>query len=295
MSPAVALALDHVGVAAHSLDAVQATYEGLGFRLTSRSMHSGALTPGGPIQPWGSGNHCAMFQRGYLELLGITDPSLHSSAKALLEQYEGAHIVAFAVPSADDAYTGLSHRTRGINPVRAFERDVPYGVAGTETRRAAFRAGSTDKNLFPEGRFVFVEHLTPDVLWQPHLLEHPNGAVALNEVVLCAADLAATRDRLTALLGLEPCEDLLGGAVYALSHGRLRVVTPATAAEWAPDVVPPRLPYVAGVGVSVVDLDQTRQALRANGVPVRERAGARIWVHPRDASGIVLSFTPVGV
>ena len=171
------LELDHVGVAVRSLDQGQRAYERLGFHLTPRSLHSGAVTPGGPVVPWGSGNHCGMFRRGYLEILGVTDPALHSSAKGLLEDYEGLHIVAFGVADADRAFAALNAVSPGINPVRALERDAAFGADGRETRRAAFRNVYTDRTTFPEARFIFIEHSTPDVLWQPHLLGHPNGEV----------------------------------------------------------------------------------------------------------------------
>ena len=70
------LELDHVGVAVNDLDVGREVYERLGFTLTPRSIHSGSKTPGGPVEPWGSGNHCAMFRDGYLELIGLTDPDL---------------------------------------------------------------------------------------------------------------------------------------------------------------------------------------------------------------------------
>lgn len=73
------LTLDHTGVAVRNLDDGEAAYRRLGFILTTRSIHSGSVTPGAPVTPWGSGNHCAMFREGYLEIIGITDPNLYSS------------------------------------------------------------------------------------------------------------------------------------------------------------------------------------------------------------------------
>ena len=73
--------LDHAGVAVRDLDAAEAAYRRLGFNLTPRSIHSGAVEPGGPVVPWGSGNHCAMFADGYLEVVGLTGASvLHAAS-----------------------------------------------------------------------------------------------------------------------------------------------------------------------------------------------------------------------
>ena len=68
----MSFALDHVALVVPDLDAAAASYRRLGFRLTAKSSHKGAL-PSGEIGPWGTGNYCAMFEQGYFEILGITD------------------------------------------------------------------------------------------------------------------------------------------------------------------------------------------------------------------------------
>src|SRR5688572_32351224 len=102
--------LDHVGVAVRNLDTGRATYERLGFRLTQRSHHRGSAAPGAPVEPWGSGNHCAMFRDGYLEIVGLTDPAMFSSVKALVARYEGAHIIAIGTDSVDAMGAELERR-----------------------------------------------------------------------------------------------------------------------------------------------------------------------------------------
>ena len=57
------LTLDHVALLSPDLDASKEDYERLGFRLIRPSAHRGRLTPDGPMEPWGSGNRCAMFRQ----------------------------------------------------------------------------------------------------------------------------------------------------------------------------------------------------------------------------------------
>src|SRR6185295_7967270 len=73
--------LDHVGVAIRDLARGHPAYERLGFKLTPRSIHRGSPAPGAPVIPFGSGNHCAMFREGYLEIVGLTDPAIYSNIK----------------------------------------------------------------------------------------------------------------------------------------------------------------------------------------------------------------------
>ena len=95
MSANGGLFLDHVAVVVPDLARAAKTYARLGFRLTPESSHKGPLKPGGPLEPYGSGNHCAMFKEGYLEILGVTDPKRYTGeVTPLLKSRPKAHPVA---------------------------------------------------------------------------------------------------------------------------------------------------------------------------------------------------------
>jgi len=284
------LELDHVGIAVNSLDEGRDVYDRLGFTLTSRSIHSGSRTPGGPVEPWGSGNHCAMFENGYLEILGLVDAALHSSAKPMLERYQGAHIVAIGSGDADMAFEELSKRFDGIQPAAALERDAAFGPNDEETRRAAFRNMYLDPESFPEAKMIFIEHLTRDVLWQPHLMTHANGATGIAEAALCVADPAETSGKLSRLFAMEPKEPMPGVAVFGLNRGNIYVVSPEGLAGWTPGVAPPTLPWVAAVGFTVKDLDATRQFLAGRDIPTNDHKYPALWVAPEHTCGPVVSF-----
>ena len=284
------LELDHTGVAVRDLDLGQAAYERLGFTLTPRSYHSGSRTAGGPVEKWGSGNHCAMFENGYLEIIGITDPSLYSSTKDYLDRYEGQHIVAIGSGDADKSYPILSGRFEGVTPATQLQRQAPFGPNNEETRLAAFRNIHVDRENFPEAKLIFIDHLTRDVLWQPHLLEHPNGAVALSEVALCVEDLDETCGRLSRLFGTQPEEVRPGGKVFHLSRGNVYVITETRLKEWV-GISPPAMPYVAGFGIAVKDLDATREYLASRDAPTTDHPYPALWVAPEHSCGPVITFS----
>ena len=127
--------LDHCGVAVKSLDRGRDAYARLGFQLTARSFHSGSRTKGGPVEPWGSGNHCAMFRDGYLEIIGLTDASMYSTVKDMVATYEGLHIVAIGSGEADAAYAEFQEAGAPVEAPRALERDAADG--GAQARKLA--------------------------------------------------------------------------------------------------------------------------------------------------------------
>jgi hypothetical protein len=282
--------LDHTGVAVRDLDAGQAAYARLGFTLTPRGFHSGAVVPGGPVEPWGSGNHCAMFEDGYLEIIGIVDPDLHSTTKALLDRYEGAHIVAFGSGEADAAYGALSARFDGVRAPMRLERPAAFGPNDEEIRLAAFRNINLEPGACPEAKFIFIEHLTRDVLWQQHLMTHANTAIGLAEIGLCVANVDAASERLGRLLDLTPKDAMPGVVQFTLRRGKVYVMNKAGMQSWTPGVAPPCLPYVATIGFAVRDLDAARKHLADNSVSYTEHPYPAIWVGPQFTHGPVIYF-----
>lgn len=286
----IALDLDHVGTVVRDLDEGRKAFLKLGFRLTARSHHKGATRAGGPIEPWGSANHCAMLRQGYLEVLGIVDPDKFTTAKALLERYEGTHIVAFRPRSTEDVHARLVDKGLPVDPARALERMAPYGPDGSESRRVAFRNARFTASVFTEAQFQYTEHLTRGEMWQPHLLEHPNGAIALDCLYLCSHDPAATAARLSPVLGIEPRAGGPGETIFRFEHSSLCVLSPAAWNERSPGNPLPPLPAPVGFVVRTASLAQARSVLKGNAVHYDQNARGDIRVNAANACGAVIHF-----
>ena len=280
MNPNDGLFLDHVAVVVPDLARAGKTYERLGFRLTPQSSHKGPLKPGGPLEPFGSGNHCAMFAKGYLELLGITDPKRYTGeVTPLLQRYAGLHLIALGCHDARQAARDLGSRLGAELSVRELGRDVPQAEGGTKP--GMFRIVGLPAGTFTEAKLFLIEQVTPEVLWQPELLGQPNGVTGLAGAVLCVTSPAETRERLARIIGRG---DL------ALTRGALEVIDAREfSARYGAE--PPALPMVASARFGVSDLAATARYLRGQGVPLQER-NDRIWVEPNAAEGAILEFVP---
>ena len=289
--------LDHVGVAVTDLERGRETYARLGFQLTPRSDHSGSRAPGMPVEPWGSGNHCAMFREGYLEIIGLTDPGMYSSVKEMVERYEGLHIVAIGCGNAEAAYAEFQKAGAPVDAVRFLERDAAFGPRNESVRRAKFRNMYVDRQKFTEAKFLFIEHVTRDVLWQPHLLEHPNGAVGIDAVYFVTPDPQATAAKFAPLFSARS-ESLPGVERVSLDRGALWLTTESQWRERVPGRFVPPPPAPAGFGIRVASLEATRKFLAAQGVRTHEGMHASgssgappsLWVAPEDACGAAIQF-----
>jgi catechol 2,3-dioxygenase-like lactoylglutathione lyase family enzyme len=289
MGGAGSLTLDHVALVTPNLDASKEDYERLGFRLTRPSAHRGRLTPEGPIEPWGSGNRCAMFRQGYFEILGIVDETLpHDRFRALADRFHGVGLIALGCERAEELYRSRKDRVPGLKPPIELGRDVPIGLEGEETKPGLFRIVRAEAESFPEADLFFIEHATPDVLWQKSLLDHPNGVRALSRITVCCEDPEETAERFARLTLRERGE---GGIRFVLDEGTVEIAGADEVTARFKDVVLPAIPCVAVVTLGVSDIDETRRYLKESAVTPHP-ADEGVWVRPERAGGVVLHFVP---
>jgi catechol 2,3-dioxygenase-like lactoylglutathione lyase family enzyme len=277
--------LDHVGFMVRDLDAGAALWARLGFRLSPRSPQMGRVPGQLAMAPWATANHCAMFQRGYLELIGVVQADNFNPWDAFLDRFEGIHIIAFRCDDADAAYAVLTARIGGFDPPLQRQRNAPFDGG---TRLFRFRNVFSQDDRFPEGRFIVIEHQTPEVIWQDALMTHSNGAVAIEEVVFCADPPASTRRRLAGIIGVAANQGRFdlpgGGSTTVLDRAAFKARFPGAA-------LPRSLPAAAAVVIGVADLARTLAVLRAAGIDVQAAKSATIWVPADAANGAVIAFT----
>jgi catechol 2,3-dioxygenase-like lactoylglutathione lyase family enzyme len=282
------LTLDHVGLISPDLNASREDYEKLGFRVTRASAHRGKLSPEGPVVTWGSGNRCLMFRQGYFEILGVIDEKLpHDRFRALADRLHGVGLVAIGCERAEDLYRSRKDRVPGLKPPAELGRDVPIGPEGDETKPGLFRIVRADAEAFPEADLFFIEHVTPEILWQKSLLDHGNGARSLSSITLCSERPQETAKRFERLTLREPAGG--GGLRFDLDEGSVEFSSPSGIASRFKDVVLPAVPCVAVVTIGVSDIEDTRRCLKESAVtPHPARDG--IWVRPERTGGVVLHF-----
>lgn len=280
--------LDHVGTIVRDLDKGRAQFEAMGFRLTARSQHRGAVDPGGPVQPLGQANHCAMLRSGYLEVLGIVDNNLPTPASVHLNKYEGLHIVSVRPSSINDV---LPLAGQGpLDAARDLGREVLYGPSGAEKRPVRFTNIRFATASFPEAQFMFTEHLTRETMWQPHLLEHPNGADALSCVFVCSNEPGTLARRLGDVYGVTPTASGSEQHELKLQQSSVLVASPDALRAMFPGVPIPDGARPVGYQVTTVSLDKLVDVLTRNGVPHREAPAGGVFVGPGHACGNVLHF-----
>ncbi len=257
------LSLDHVGVIARDLSAAAARWERLGFTLAPLSRQRGAVPGQAGMQPWATANRCVILRRGYLELIGTVDPAAYNPWTRFLERFEGVHILALRCADADAAYLRLAPQAPFLDPPIARERKLSFHG---EERTMRFRNIFSRDAECPEGRYIVIEHQTPELLWQEELMAHENGALALDEAFVVGDDAR------------------LGARVKALA-AIPQLLTPAQFAarfDWLPQA-----PCFAAVSIAFADLDRALRLFESRGIVPRRR-GADVWLAPEHTNGFVM-------
>ena len=284
---ATAQSLDHVGIAARDLGALTAQYERLGFLLTPLARHSGRRTPDGPVVPFGTGNRCIMLREGYLELIAVIDPAAFSNTlDRFLARYAGLHIIALGIDDEDANLARLRRAGIDLPGIAYLERPVDDADPDGPTARFA-RLPWPEA---PEGRLQLIRHLTPEAIWQPRFLDHPNRTTALEEVVLAVESPAESAARFSRLAGVPVTPDPVGGIRLDLPRGRVRLLPAEALPAVFPGATIPSLPFIAGLALRTADGGAAlRRLLGDAGIAHAAHADAVI-VPPDQAGGASLLF-----
>jgi len=267
-----------------------ARFEAMGFLLTPYSMHSGAWKPGDPVAKLAYGNRCVMFRNNYLEILASENVAAPSPRIAgFLGRHQGGHIICFGTedPGALDARLRASGiQTTGVIPLQR-DIDTPDGVRTAKFERVQFAPDAS-----PEGYIQAARHLTPEYIYQPRYIAHPNQAVALSEVFLVTDDPDGFESKYATYCG-RGAGRLAARRTFPFPLvSRLSIVAARDVAKVLPGSLLPPVPCVAGVAMETRDLAAVRSRLLDAGIPFSEMEG-KLVVPAEEAMGIAIVFEPV--
>jgi len=200
--PAGSLYLDHVSHFVEDVEAAATMLERLGFAVTPLSSQVNRDAEGRAM-PAGAENRNVMLEQGYLEFLNPTlDTEVSRRMRDQMARYRGVHLLAFGSPAAQEEHARLARHGFEPLPFVRLEREVELESGGMQLAR--FGVVRVPPEKMPEARVQFVEHLTPEILWQPRYVSHPNGATALAAAFIVADDPVAIAARYARFAGILP-------------------------------------------------------------------------------------------
>ncbi len=278
--------IDHCFALVADLDVAVGQYEALGFTMSPRGLHSVSK---------GTANHTVMFPADYFELLGIlTSTELNATRRAMLaEKGEGLHAIACRIDSAEAAAQALGELGIATEGLGSFSRPVPLpdGAEG----EAAFSTVAFTADEVPRGMVFMCEHKTPETVWVPELLTHPNTACGLGAILSVSDDPAGDAARFARLWAAGAVSEADG--VVTITTGEksadLLLMSDEKMAALYPGIDLAGTPKGAftAMRVLVEDIGVAESCLKSSGVSA-VRTDAGLAVGPSDASGVIVEFVP---
>jgi hypothetical protein len=151
-------------------------------------------------------------------------------------------------------------------------------------RTMRFRNIFSRDEIWPEARYLVIEHQTPEFLWQPRFQRHANGAIDLVAVTFVADDPVSLKPRLAAFGATIVREDDAVISAELPGRGSINIMCNAQFSKtygYAPST------GLQSITVSFHDLAQTLDFFKSRGVGIaNSRDGA--WIAAHDANGFVI-------
>jgi len=255
--------LDHTAFFVPAMEAAAEALERCGFRLTPFTVQTNR--EGGATVPSGTGNRCAMFRNGYLEVLTAThDTPLSAQLRERIADHAGLHLAAFATADAASEHRRLGEVGFPALPLVDMRRPVGDDFARFTIARIAH-------GTMPEGRAQFLTHHTEPLVWLPDMLDHPNGAAALTALWIAADDPAEPAERYAHFTGRSAKPQ---GAVTTipLDRGTMNFATPGYLKNALGIEPAGSMPCLVAASIAVAGLGQLEACLAGSGVPYRNVA-----------------------
>ncbi|KAA0688919.1 VOC family protein [Azospirillum brasilense] len=271
--------IDHLVIVVRDLEKAQDAYRRMGFTVSPRGRH-------GELK---SANHTMMFGAGdYLELLAIEQPHPFTTYFSdVLKTREG---IAAAALKTDDARAAQRLLVEAGYPAgEPVEFGRPVELPGG-AQQARFTTTPIDGVPEWGGRVFLCQHHTPEVVWRPELVQHDNTVTGLAALVVAADDPDATAASYARLFGA--VVETRGPARVVPTGSAPIVVADPAALHWGwtgdPALAVAR-PFLAGMVLTVADLERAQQALQKSKFPTVLGNGV-LRVSSASACGAMLAF-----
>jgi hypothetical protein len=281
-------AIDHVGLVGRDVHAMRVAFERLGFIVTAPKLLMRWDAKTGERESLQQECAHAIMEQSYVELSAVlTDEPSHYLVP-LVRRYHGLHILALR--SSDIEADHLRCVRAGLEPtaVSIATRDVEYGI---RQGAAQFRWFTLPLERSPGGLVCYVHNHTPEIVFQPEVMAHPNSATGVHGVTIVASKPAQVAEQYRVLFEQEPAAI---GEELRFESGKqcVRIMSRHAFVARYPGAGVPVMPCLRALDVIVRDIGAARAYLNATRVRHQEREDGSLWVGPRSACGAALRMIP---
>jgi hypothetical protein len=271
---------------AADIAALRAAYARLGFMVST-------ATPVMQPDPGGSGEiplgllmaHIALQSTG-IELIAVRHPGQGSSLDKWLAKREGLHAMGLRTSDIVWAYRELTAAGLVLPPIRTAMRRISGNGVKAVVQSRSFEL---PESIAREGSTYVIQYDAPDVMFDPRLTSHANGAVGIRSVFAVVENMDEAFGRYQRLPGTKRRSFAVGRTIV-LNQQQFVVVERSGFNAMFPGLDVPPPPHLGGFAVAVTDIGATRSLFATTGISFKNWGDQGIWVSPEDTGGTVVAF-----
>ncbi|TAL01675.1 MAG: VOC family protein [Rhodospirillaceae bacterium] len=278
--------IDHLGIVARDVAALREAYTRLGFTVTAATPVMQPGPDGKREIPLGQVAAHVAFSSTCLELIAVRHPGQGNHLDKWLARHEGLHVLGLHADDVAHASNELVAAGLIMPPVRASSRRITgNGVKGT----ARFKWFELPESIAREGFAYVVQHETPELVFDPRLTTHANGALGIRSVFAVVDNMDEAFARYQRLPGTKRRSFAIGRTII-MNQQQFVVVERSGFAAMFPGLDVPPAPHLGGFALAVADIAATRSVLAKAGVYFMNWGEQGLWIPPEDTGGTVLAF-----
>lgn len=242
--------INHLVLAAHSLDQIRQLYLELGFTLTPSGQH-----------PFGTGNTIIQLRGSYLELLAVTRPqdviehgpaefSFSAFNRDYLARHEGFSMMVMDTPDA--RADRAAWKAAGLQTYDSFDFARLAKMPDGEEVTVGFSLAFVSNKAAPWLGLFACQHFRPQYYAQPHYEQHANGAHDLHDVWVSGTGALDLESYFITVTGSSQKSRRCGRVDIATNFGTITLAEPEIFQQTF-GVMPPHLddgPHLCGLTIS---------------------------------------------
>ncbi|NBU26084.1 MAG: VOC family protein, partial [Gammaproteobacteria bacterium] len=190
--------MDHIGLVGPSMAALRRGWLDAGFSVTEPETLM-ALDPAtGRRVSLGQQSCHIVLERGYIELTAVDAVTPQHHLYPWIRSGVSLGIIAFGAGDLEAVHRRLLEAELPAGPLARASRPIRYGTRRGDALFTWFALGAAST---PESLVCFVRNERPELVYQPEVQRHPNGARALEGVVICSDEPDRTAARYAGYAG----------------------------------------------------------------------------------------------
>ncbi|MTH96221.1 VOC family protein [Roseibium sp. RKSG952] len=245
--------LDHIVVAVNDLDAAAEAWEDLGFTVTPRALH-----------PWGTANRLVQLDGFFVELLTVADAekieplggrsfSFGGFNREFLKRHEGGSMLVLESRDPASDRSGFERLGLTVYEPFSFERQATFSDGASVT--VGFDLTFVGDPAAPNLGFFTCYNRYPEVFWRKEAQIHPNGAKAVDHVIMVANDPSDHHEFLGGFTGQREMRATSLGLEVKTPRGTITVLSPVAYEKLVGQPAPKDRPALAALAIGCEGID----------------------------------------